>query len=277
MKKTLLIILLAMAGSYGKVIAQTPAVMLSDKTGWHKIGERQVAFTTDRDEISVIGADRFSAIKFVVTEAAIDLRELEVYYERGDKQVIKVRTPIKAGTESKVFHLKGNERELKKIVFVYKTLPNQKDEKARVEIWGLKTNANPSASAKAKSPEKTVPSTAVMVSDKTGWHKIGERHVDFVNDRDEILVVGADRFSAIKFMVTEASINLLKLEVYYESGDKQDIEVNSPIMAGNESRVIDLNGGERSLKKIVFVYKTLPNKKDEKAEVAVWGLKTNVN
>jgi hypothetical protein len=106
MKKTLLIILLAMAGSYGKLIAQTPAVMISDKTGWHKIGERQVAFTTDRDEISVIGADRFSAIKFMVTEASIDLRELEVYYEGGEKQVIKVHTPVKAGSESKVIDLK---------------------------------------------------------------------------------------------------------------------------------------------------------------------------
>ena len=53
--------------------------------------------------------------------------------------------------------------------------------------------------------------------------------------------------------------------------------MNSPVIAGNESRVIDLNGGERSLKKIVFVYKTLPNQKAEKAEVAVWGLKTNIN
>src|SRR5687768_9417358 len=119
MKKTVLIILLAMAGSYGKLIAQTPAVMVSDKPGWHKIGESHVDFVRDRDEISVIGADRFSAIKFVVTEASIDLRELEVYYERGDKQVIKVRTPIKAGSESRAFDLKGSERELKKIVFVY--------------------------------------------------------------------------------------------------------------------------------------------------------------
>jgi len=47
-------------------------------------------------------------------------------------------------------------------------------------------------------------------------------------------------------------------------------------MAG-ESRVIDLNGGERNLKKIVFVYKTLPNRKDEKAHVEIWGLKTNTD
>lgn len=192
-----------------------------------------------------------------------------MYYDRGDKQVIEVRNPIKAGGESQVYDLKGSERDLKKIVFVYKTLSNRKGEKAHVELWGLKTNTNPNTSV--------VPSPAIMVNDKTGWHKIGERRVDFVKDRDEILVIVADRFSAIKFMVTEASIDLLDLEVYYESGDRQDIQVRNPIRAGSESRVIDLNGGERSLKKIVFLYKTFPNQREEKAHVEIWGLKTNSN
>lgn len=56
MKRTVLIILLAIAANFGKLTAQTPAVMVSDKPGWHKIGEKTVDFTRDRDEISVIGA-----------------------------------------------------------------------------------------------------------------------------------------------------------------------------------------------------------------------------
>ncbi len=283
MKKAILIILITIAGSYGKMTAQTPAVIMSDKTGWHKIGERSVDLTRDRDEIMVTGADRFSSIKFIVTEASIDLMDLEVYYESGDKQDIKINTPILAGKESRVIDLNGGERNLKTIVFVYKTLANQKSEKATVEVWGLKTNAAVATSknkitgeSPTTTPDKiTVPSAAVITSDKAGWHKIGSRTVAFVRDRDEILVMGADRFSSIKFMVTEASIDLIDLEVYYESGDMQKIEVRTPIMAGKESRVIDLNGGERNLKKIVFLYKTLPNQKDEKANVELWGLKTN--
>jgi hypothetical protein len=285
MKKTLLIILLALAGSYGKMTAQTPAVIMSDKTGWHKIGERTVDFARDRDEIMVIGADRFSAIKFIVTDAPIDLIDLEVYYESGDKQNINVRTPVLAGKESRVIDLNGGERSLSKIVFVYKTLANQKADKANVEVWGLKTNASINSSNNkvtgetqtATTGKSTIPSPTVVMSDKTGWHNLGSRTVDFSKDRDEILVIGADRFSSIKFTVTGAAIDLQDLEVYYESGDKQDIQVRTPILAGKESRVIDLKGGERSLKKIVFIYKTLPNQKDEKASVEVWGLKTNTN
>ena len=51
MMKTMIVMLLAIAGSIGAAHAQTPAVMVSDAAGWHKIGERTIAFTTDRDEI----------------------------------------------------------------------------------------------------------------------------------------------------------------------------------------------------------------------------------
>lgn len=69
---------------------------------------------------------------------------------------------------------------------------------------------------------------------------------------------------------------ILSLEVYYESGDKQNISLNSPISAGTETKSIDLNGGERDLKKIAFDYKTIPNQTADKATVEVWGRKTNL-
>ena len=118
---------------------------------------------------------------------------------------------------------------------------------------------------------------AIITSDKAGWHKIGETTVNFQKESDEIIVMGADRFASIKFKVEDAPIDLISLEVYYESGDNQKININMPIKAPGESRVVDLNGGERNLKKIVFIYKTLPNRKDVKAHVMVWGLKTNAD
>ena len=137
----MIMMLLAFAGSIGIASAQTPAVMVSDAAGWHKIAERTVDFKMDKDEIAVMGSDRFSTIKFKVTEAAIDLVSLEITYESGDKQDVKVNQTVKAPGESRVIDLKGgSERSIKKIIFVYKTLPNSKDEKAKVEIWGLKTN-----------------------------------------------------------------------------------------------------------------------------------------
>lgn len=142
MKKVVIIAMLALVGTFNVAVAQQPAVIVSDKTGWHKIGETTVKFEKEVDEIVVLGADRFASIKFKVTDAPIHISSLEVYYESGDKQDIKVDASITAPGEGKTIDLHGGERSLKKIVFKYKTLPNRKDVKAHVEIMGLKTNPN---------------------------------------------------------------------------------------------------------------------------------------
>ncbi len=142
MKKIIVIALLAIVGMNYSAMAQNPKVVVSDKKGWHKIGETTVDFAKDRDEVSVIGADKFAALIFKVTDAPIDLIDIEVFYESGDNQKVSVNFPIKAPGQSKEIDLNGGERSIKKIVFVYKTLPNRKDVKAHVEIWGLKTNAD---------------------------------------------------------------------------------------------------------------------------------------
>jgi hypothetical protein len=115
----------------------------------------------------------------------------------------------------------------------------------------------------------------VVMSDKTGWHKMGGTVVDFTTESDEILVVGADRFSAIQMKVTEAPIELLSFDIYFESGDKQTVTIGELIASPGETRIIQLDGGERSIKKVVFIHKTIPNYKDKKAMIELWGLKTN--
>jgi hypothetical protein len=134
--------MLALTASYTTVQAQVPAVMVNDKTGWHKIGETTVNFKTERDEIVVLGADRFANIKFNVDCAPIYLSDIEIYYESGDKQVVNINEHVKAAGWSRIVDLNGGERNVMKIVFVYQTLPNRKDVKAHVEVWGLKTNTN---------------------------------------------------------------------------------------------------------------------------------------
>jgi len=136
MKKTLIIMLtmICAAGAY----AQKPAVVTDKTAGWQKIGETKVNFDTDRDEIIVMGADHFKAIKLKVTDAAVNIMDVEVFYEKGDKEDISVRSEIKAGGETRSMDLKGADRSIKKVVYVYKTVPNSANDKAVVELWGMK-------------------------------------------------------------------------------------------------------------------------------------------
>jgi len=279
--KKLIIMFFVVAGGYGKMMAQAPAVVMSDKTGWHHIATRTVDFKTDRDEITVMGADKFASLKFKVKDAAIDLRDLQVYYEDGTKQDVNVASVLNMGAESRVIDLNGKEKALKKIIFVYRTAPNRKDEKAEVEVWGLKTNWDKEHANAANGTQSTdvantgVPKPAIVMSDKTGWHKIGEVTADFKADKDELMVMGADRFSSIRFKVTDAPIEIRNITIYYADNTTQKIDLIMPLKAAEEGRVIDLTGGERDLKKIVFNYKTVPNSQSDKAHVEVWGLKTN--
>ena len=142
MKKVMMIILLAVSSMMNVAIAQKHEVIVSDKTGWHKIGETTVNFEKETDEIIVMGADKFASLKFKVTDAAIDLIHADVYYDNGSSENVKINMHLKMAGETKVFNIKGGEHDLKKVVLTYKTIPNSKDKKAHVELWGLKTNAH---------------------------------------------------------------------------------------------------------------------------------------
>ncbi len=142
MKKIMLVLLLAIIGASNHAVAQSTKIVISDKKGWHKIGETTVDFSRDRDEVMVVGADKFASLIFKVDDAPIDLIEIEVFYESGDSQHVKIGYPIKSPGQSKEIALNGGERSIKKISFLYKTISNAKDVKAHIEIWGLKTNAD---------------------------------------------------------------------------------------------------------------------------------------
>jgi len=113
----------------------------------------------------------------------------------------------------------------------------------------------------------------VVKSNKPGWHRIGEVTVNFKADKDVIAVLGADKFKAIKLKVTDAPIRMDDLKVVYENESTEDLQVRAEFAKGGETRVIDLKGGDRNLKKVIFFYKTVPNWKGEKAHVELYGLK----
>src|SRR5436190_19483700 len=101
MKKTFIAAMI-ITGSFLAGIAQTPAIVLSDKPGWHKIAERKANYKADHDEIVVLGNDHFKAVKLKVEDNDINLMSFTLYFENGQMQVINVNSVIHKGTESPV-------------------------------------------------------------------------------------------------------------------------------------------------------------------------------
>lgn len=118
--------------------AQEPSIQLSNKPGWHKIGEVKADFKMENESIAVLGADRFKSILLKVTDAPINIHNIQVFYEGGEMDEFDVKNELKAGAETRKIDLKDLSKEIKKVTFTYKTLPNQQDEKAHVELYGLK-------------------------------------------------------------------------------------------------------------------------------------------
>ena len=106
-----------------------------------------------------------------------------------------------------------------------------------------------------------------------GWKFIGDKNVRFGIDHDVIHCgVVNDNFRQIKLKVTDGPIKIYDMKVYFDNGDVQDVSIRNQIRQGGESRIIDLTGGLRGLKKIEFTYETKGVARG-RSRVAVWGRK----
>ncbi|MES1220471.1 MAG: hypothetical protein ABUT20_33525 [Bacteroidota bacterium] len=120
------------------VLAQKPEVVTNTKEGWHKIGTAKVDFKTEKDQFIILGADRFKAVRVKFNDAPVHMDDMQIQYEGGKKEDVSLRSDFKEGSESRAISLKNNSAEIRKVTFIYHTVPNSKVEKAQIELWGLK-------------------------------------------------------------------------------------------------------------------------------------------
>lgn len=103
------------------------------------------------------------------------------------------------------------------------------------------------------------------------WELLGSRVVNYTLDRDEIMVTRAEGlFTGLKIKVLRGPVNMHRLVVHYGNGEVEEIELRENFRAGGESRVIDLPGNKRIIKKVVFLYDT-KNLANRRAVVELWG------
>lgn len=102
---------------------------------------------------------------------------------------------------------------------------------------------------------------------------LGAKEVGFRVDRDEILVgLGEGLFSKLLFEVERNDLEMLRVVVTYANGVADTIPVRHFFKEGSRSRIIDLPGRKRIIRKIVFFYKTSGPAREGRALVKVYGL-----
>ena len=147
--------------------AQKPAVVTDDDSGWQKIGETTASFQPRNESMVVLGADEFMALKIKVENAALQIERLQVFYESGEMEELKVPNTIQAGEESEVFNLEKPDRDIQKVAFTYRTVSNSDGDKAEVLLYGLKPGKEETSEAYREDGEKTE-NKAEKAVEKTG-------------------------------------------------------------------------------------------------------------
>jgi hypothetical protein len=113
----------------------------------------------------------------------------------------------------------------------------------------------------------------VITNNKAGWHKIGDAKVDFKTDKDKFVIIGKDRYKSLQVKVKDAAVHMESMQISYEGGGTEDVALNTQYKPGAESKTIELRNGSAEIKNVTFVYHTVSNGTNPKAEIELWGLK----
>lgn len=104
-----------------------------------------------------------------------------------------------------------------------------------------------------------------------GWEKLGTKVVDMKADHDVLMVTHHEGFyKKVKFVIRKAPIYLKNINIIFGNGENKNVVFNKRFNAGTTTRIIDLPGNKRIIKKIKFNYKTINNGKG-KAVLVAWG------
>jgi hypothetical protein len=136
MKNTFKIILFTALSFTNQLFAQEMNSEKADTLYWNKIGETTVNYENDRNEAIIENTEKFTKLQFIVKNAPVEIEQIVVFYKNGDQQNFPIKESIKSEGFSRKLELNGDERIIAKVVFQSRTIPNTKESRAIIEIWG---------------------------------------------------------------------------------------------------------------------------------------------
>ena len=112
------------------------------------------------------------------------------------------------------------------------------------------------------------------VASAQGWDNLGSKEVKDRSEQDTWHIGGGQgQFRKIKITVQKKAVRFYRLEVKFENGQTQNIELRNVIPAGGSTRVIDLIGTDRRIDKVDVWYEAQTYKRGVRSQVTLYGLK----
>lgn len=114
------------------------------------------------------------------------------------------------------------------------------------------------------------PRQAERVAMRDGFAFLGDRWVDGRADHDALHVGGrAGRYTALMIVVEHSAVEMSDMVVTFGDGERWSPPTRLVFSENTTSRVIDLPGGARAIKRVDFRYGNLPG--GGRARVELWG------
>jgi hypothetical protein len=128
------ILLFAFIATFTSCFSSKRAIGIEE--GWEVLGEQKVNFVRDNDIIVVNKQTLYTAIRFMVEDRDVHIRDLKIYFNNGDKLEPALDEDIKAGQSSKFIDITREGRIIDKIEFKYRTVGSILQGRANVIVLG---------------------------------------------------------------------------------------------------------------------------------------------
>lgn len=249
------------------VLSFLAAVMAASVTAqaqrgnWEVLGEQRSRPGVESLVIEAGRRDgRFDAIRIAVSGGNILLLGVDITFGNGDRQRIRVRTPMFAGSETDAIQLDGGARGrfIRSVEVRYGSLGFLG--RPTVKLLGHPVRGRPGrgeARFRDLGPR---------------WQRVGVERVSRDRERDVIQLSRRDgRFDAIMLRVRQSPVRIRRVSVVFGNGQKQDFDLPNVLRPG-DSDVLELRGRRgRFIDRIEMVYRDVGSPR--RARVAVFARK----
>lgn len=115
-------LIIATAGAAAAVMLAAAPADAQQWRNWRTIAYKTVNGGSDTDRIDVRGNARYRQLRLCAFNAPIRMRDFDVRFENNQRQDVRVRQRIAAGTCTRNIDLAGNRRDIDRITLKYEPI-----------------------------------------------------------------------------------------------------------------------------------------------------------
>ncbi len=231
---------------------------------WELLGTRQVSYRADHDVIAVTAREGwFRAIKIEVDDGNLEMWNIRVVFGNGESFSPETRLVFREDSPSRTIDLPGGRRFINRVEFHYRSRGNRG--RAEVKLYGVRhEDGHPHA---GETPGPAPGAEAGL----DGWTRLGTRAVSFRAEKDVIDARGEGAFRRILFRVEDGDLELFDVTVIFGNGQRFSPATRLVFNPESRSRVIDLPGAARNIRRVEFTYRSIAGGREGRATVTLYG------